>query len=77
MSKKDTYTQCALKRNKHHHTAWIPSKFAVLNKFIKIKKSDKSWEDGWEVIYVSQGTRTVEDVTETAKSNKKFGSSIK
>jgi hypothetical protein len=48
-----------------------------MNKFIKIKKDDKTWEDGWEVIGVSQGTRSVEDVTEKAKIDKKFGSSIK
>jgi hypothetical protein len=75
--KKDTYTQCSLKRINQHHMAWIPSKFAVMNKFIKIKKDDKTWEDGWEVIGVSQGTRSVEDVTEKAKIDKKFGSSIK
>lgn len=75
--KKDTYTQCALKRLTQHHMAWIPTKFAVMNKFIKIKKDDKTWEDGWEVIAISQGTITVEDATETAKSNKKFGLSIK
>lgn len=48
--KETNYKQCALKRNDMHHMAWIPEKFAVVGKFIKIKKDDKTWEDGWEVM---------------------------
>lgn len=49
--KKDTnYIQCSLvKDKKHHHMAWIPEKFAVVGKYIKIKNSDDTWDDGWEV----------------------------
>ncbi len=45
--------------------AWIPTNFAVLNKFIKIKKEDDTWEDGWEVVGVSD----VELDGKTANSN--------
>ena len=43
------YKQCSLKRDGYYHMAWIPEKYAVPGKFIKIKKDDKTWEDGWEV----------------------------
>ncbi len=29
--------------------AWIPEKFAVVGKYIKIKRDDGTWDDGWEV----------------------------
>jgi hypothetical protein len=62
MAKKETdYIQCALKRKEYHHMAWIPEKFAVVGKFIKIKKKNDEWEDGWEVIGASK------EVKKTAK----------
>jgi hypothetical protein len=62
MAKKDnTYRQCALKKRDSHHMAWIPTQFANVGKFIKIKQDDGSWDDGWEVM------STGEDFTRTAK----------
>jgi hypothetical protein len=58
--------------------AWIPEKFANLNKFIKIKKDDDTWEDGWEVVGIADGTRkSSAEANENSQSFKKFGSSIK
>lgn len=51
--------------------AWIPTKFAVLNKFIKIKKDDKTWEDGWEVIGVCEGTKTAVEANINSQLYKK------
>jgi hypothetical protein len=31
------------------HVAWIPEKFAVQNRMIKIKM-DGEWDDGWQVV---------------------------
>lgn len=50
MKKETNYIQCALKRKNYHHMAWIPEKFANVGKFIKIKRDDDTWEDGWEVM---------------------------
>lgn len=40
------------------HTAWIPEKFAKLNKIIKLLIKDKDgnehWDDGWRVTFVSE-----------------------
>ncbi len=40
-------------RNDSHHMAWIPEKFAIINKFIKIKNDDDTWTDGWKVVGVA------------------------
>lgn len=49
--KKDTnYIQCALQKNNFHHMAWIPEKFAVKGRIIRIEE-----DDGWEVVGVSDG----------------------
>lgn len=78
MKKKNVnYKQCALKRDNSHHTAWIPENFATKGKFIKIKKSDDLWEDGWEVMSVSDGIKTSQEVISESQKHKKFGNSIK
>lgn len=38
------YTQCHLVKGNKHQTAYIPSKFAVVGKIVKLLK-----EDGWLV----------------------------
>lgn len=75
--KTTTYTQCSLKRGNSHHMAWIPTKFAVKGKFIKIKRAEDDWEDGWEVVGVSEGTRTEADTELATKTSRTFGKSIK
>lgn len=40
-------------------TTWIPEQYAHLNNYIKLKKDDGTWEDGWKVIEV--GTRLSEE----------------
>jgi hypothetical protein len=73
MAKKDTtYTQCALKKRDSHHMAWIPTQFANIGKFIKIKQDDGSWDDGWEVIGDGGGlTRSAKDADEGSQLYKK------
>jgi len=72
--KKDTkYIQCALKRNGQNHMAWIPKKFAVKGKFLKIEKGNQV-EDGWEVMSIGDGSeKSFKDVD---TRNKNFGASI-
>jgi len=33
-------------------TAWIPEACAKVGKYIKIKRENGSWDDGWEVVEV-------------------------
>lgn len=67
MKRKDAnYRQCALQKGDSHHMAWIPEQFAVVGKFIKIKE-----DDGWEVKFVSDGTRTAEEANQASQLYKK------
>lgn len=46
------YRQCSLKRiSGHIDMAWIPEKFAVKGKYLKIKRGE-NWENGWQVTNV-------------------------
>lgn len=55
MSKKVYYRQCYLCKNDNmFQTSWIPEKFAVLNKVLKLRDPDGEWDNGWVVRRVSQ-----------------------
>lgn len=59
MSKDVQYKQCLMEKNGAVTTAWIPEKFAVLNKFLKLEDVD-----GWkvkEVYSVSASESVVND----------------
>ena len=50
------YNQCTMMasvgfRGKTTYTAYIPTKYAIKGKLLKLKINDK-WENGWEVISV-------------------------
>jgi hypothetical protein len=62
MKKETNYIQCALMRENSHHMAWIPEKFAIIDKFIKIKNDDDTWTDGWKVVGV--GDKVVKTASE-------------
>jgi hypothetical protein len=71
-TKKDIrYVQCALQHGIRHHMAWIPEKFAILGKFIKIKLEDGVFEDGWKVAGVSEGSRSSTEANEGSQLYKK------
>lgn len=48
-----TYTQCRLRRGTTEMVSWIPSVFAGLNRYLKLK-TDDGWEDGWQVVSVGR-----------------------
>lgn len=45
------YVQCSLQRENTHLVSWIPKKFAVPSKILKLKNNNV-WEDGWKVISI-------------------------
>jgi len=47
------YKQCVLRRGSVEQTSWIPEKFAVIGKTLKLKIGDE-WDDGWVVKFVSE-----------------------
>ena len=42
------HVQCVLTKENKTTVSWIPEKFAVVGKTIKLK-DDNKWEDGWIV----------------------------
>lgn len=51
--------------------AWIPDQFAVVDKYIKIKNEDGSWDDGWQVKSVSENSRTAQEADQASQLYKK------
>jgi len=51
-NKKTTYTQCTLKNKEWIQVAWIPTKYAVKDRQIKIRENDV-WKE-WRVTVVGQ-----------------------
>lgn len=48
--KKPKHTQCLLQRGNEKQISWIPSEYAKLGHFIKLKsRGEDEWDDGWEV----------------------------
>jgi hypothetical protein len=41
-------------------TSWLPERFAKVGRYVKLKRDDDSWEDGWQV--VSTGARMKESI---------------
>lgn len=54
------YRQCCLKREiqldgvkvAYELTSWLPENKAIKNKYLKLKRPNGKWEDGWLVISV-------------------------
>jgi hypothetical protein len=52
--------------------AWIPENFANIGKFIKIKRDDDTWDDGWEVKGNGEGLKmSAEDANAQSQLYKK------
>ena len=45
------FTQCKLQKGNSYQIAHIPSKWAKLNEFVKLKMKG-IWDDGWKVVDV-------------------------
>lgn len=76
---KDKYTQCSLKRITYERpgkeviirqVSWIPTKFAVLNSFIKLKQ-DGIWEDKWLITGIGATSDSPPDAHNAVKEHRK------
>ncbi len=44
------YRQCNLKKNNSYQTSWLPEKFAVVGKVVKLRNDETDeWDNGWVV----------------------------
>ena len=62
--------QCILIKDTTQQTAWIPSKFAILNKVIKLKESPH-----WKVISISNESKSskyIDDRSQDYKRTRKY-----
>lgn len=45
------YVQCELQKGNKIDTSWIEERFAVIGKFVRMKKLDTDeWDEGWVVM---------------------------
>ena len=59
---KTLYKQCRLKRGSQYDTAYIPTRFAIKGKFLKLKDVD-----GWEVINVGKRVVNADEVSDISR----------
>lgn len=52
MSKTETYTQCVLQNGASIQVSWVPTRYAVKEKKLKLRLASGEWENGWIVIRV-------------------------
>lgn len=55
------------------YVCWIPEKYAVELKTLRIKQEDGTWEDGWTVmkVYTALPTAVVEERSQDYKNTRK------
>lgn len=70
------YRQCTLKRPVNEHSSaqlvsYIPERYAVLGKTLKLKNDSGEWEDGWVVIAAGRLTDSPPDGHDSIKQHRK------
>ena len=68
MAHTHSYRQCWLKRGNARQMAWLPEKFAVAGRFLRLTDEGKT-EDGWQVTGVG-AAMTEENVRERSQDYK-------
>lgn len=43
------YTQCKLQKGDVVQVSWIPAQFASVDRVLRLRDADGSWDDGWLV----------------------------
>ena len=66
---KEAYFQCSLKKGRGTIVSFIPQKFAILGKIVKLKVNDK-WTNGWRVEAVSAISMNEEDLGKIEKQHR-------
>ena len=60
------YRQCTMKKKDSFQVAWIPERFAVMGKYLRIGE-----DDGWKVESVSNVVQTSEENNERSQDYKR------
>ena len=64
----DTHTQCKLRRGPTETVSWIPTRYANVGAYVKLKGTDGEWTDGWEVVETGS-TRPTEAITPRSRDH--------
>ena len=66
------YKQCMMKRKNETTTSWIPEKFAIKDKIIKLENRETGkWTDGWRIVIIGLKRRESKEVVERSQDHKK------
>lgn len=69
--KNANYKQVGLKRGNTYTTSWLPEEFCVEGKFVKLKQSDGTFQNGWQVTTVTDVVRTAKEADVASQMYKK------
>ena len=58
--------QCTLRKGSTEQTSWIPSKFAIIGKFVKL-----NGDNGWEITAVGMENRSSDYVDDRSQDYKR------
>lgn len=79
MAKIVNYKQCKLEKKVEngtkHIVSYIPEQFAVVGKVLKLRDSDKVWENGWVVKSAGNNAipeKEIVDAHQTIKGHRKM-----
>lgn len=66
----DLYTQCILLKGNLRQTSWIPAKFAVKGRVLKLRDAQDKWDDGWVVAqtYSSWSSHRVDSLRQARRN---------
>jgi len=65
------YVQCGFRRKDEYYIAWIPDKFAQVDRVLKFKMDDGTWDDGWVVIDVGDIKKSAKEADSDSQTHKK------
>lgn len=69
MNNKTDYKQCGLIKDGRHLVSWLPVRYAVKGKFLKLKNTE--WENGWEVISVGDKVMSQSEAIDRSQDYKR------
>lgn len=76
MSDKVLYSQCLLQKESNSGfiktVAYIPSQFAKVDSYIKLKDEDGLWTDGWKVLSAGEPTDHAPDYRKSIRNHRKL-----
>lgn len=68
------YSQCTLVKRIPEGTrttvAYIPSKYATVGKYVKIRQCNGMWENGWEVTFAGEPTKHPMDYRKAIRNHR-------